>query len=141
MRVPLKPDVVSLSNGQAILYTVPWIDVFLTSNHIVGPSISCYIDTGATVTIFPSGYAYGFLGYSETSLKNGVRIGLMGIGGSSTVGYGHVCTINHPEFCIENSLIFFVDNQPFPLLGRIGFMDKFKRITFDEENKFMEFIR
>ena len=105
MQVPLKPDVIRLSNGQAVLYTVPWIDVSLTSNHKVGPSISCYIDTGATVTIFPSGYARGFLGYSETSL------------------------------------VFFVDNQPFPLLGRIGFMDKFKKIIFDEENKVLEFVK
>ena len=141
MRIPLKGDAIEFSNGSSVLYSVPWIDVSLTSNHKMGPSINCYIDTGATVTVFPSDYAFGFLGYSELSLKKGIRINLMGVGGSLALGYGHICTINHPEFCIENSLIFFVDNQPFPLLGRIGFMDKFKKIIFDEENKTLEFVR
>lgn len=141
MKIPLKKDILKLNNGNLYPYYAPWIDVFLASNHNVGKPTRCYIDTGATVTIFPADYAYAYLGYSFNSLKKGQLVELYGLGGAKTVGYGHICTIHHLDFRIDRAVVYFVENQPYPLLGRIGFMDKFKSIVFDEENKCMELIQ
>ena len=141
MKVALEKDLLKLSNGRDYQYYAPWLNVLLVSNHNVGKSTRCYIDTGATVTIFPSEYAYAHLGYSTKSLKRGELINLYGLGGAKAVGYGHMCSIHHPDFQIKNVMIYFVENQPYPLLGRISFMDRFKRIVFEEENKFIEFFQ
>lgn len=140
MKIQLKEDVFQFGNGRVVTYYKPWIDVFLISRHKIGKPVACYIDSGASVTIFPMDYAYAFLGFSSKSIKKGVLLNLMGVGGAETESYGHLCTIQHPEFCIKDVLIFFVDNQPFPLLGRIGFMENFAKIIFHEEDKLLELI-
>lgn len=140
MKIQLKEDVLKLGNGRVITYYKPWIDIFLVAQHKIGKPVACYIDTGAAVTIFPSDYAYAFLGFSPKSIKKGILLNFMGVGGAVTEGYGHPCTIQHPNFSIKDVLIFFVDNQPFPLLGRIGFMENFFKIIFYEEEKLLELI-
>ncbi len=89
--------------------------------------------------LFPAEYAYTFLGFSKSALKHGKKLPLLGIGGVSKIAYGVTCNIQHPEFSIKDVYIYFLENQPFPLLGRVGFMDRFKYINFNEAEKEMEF--
>lgn len=117
---------------------VPIFEVFLVSNHKVGKPVKSYLDSGAIFNIFPMEYARFILGYSVKSLKKGIKLPIIGVGGSSTIGYGHKCSIQHPKFKLENLLVYFVENQPYPLLGRVGFMDRFKQIIFNESEKFLE---
>jgi len=119
---------------------VPIISLFLIGNHKVGKSTKCYLDSGSIFNIFPTEYATALLGFSEKSLKKGVSIKILGVGGMETKGYGHKCNVQHPNFELKDVLIFFVNNQPYPLLGRTGFMDQFKKIVFDEENRHLELI-
>ena len=65
----------------------------------------------------------------------------MGVGGIQTTGYGHKCNILHPEFELKDIMIYFVKNQSYPLLGRVGFMDQFKKIIFNEDTKILELVK
>ena len=117
---------------------VPLIDLFLIMNHKIGNVIKCYLDTGATVSIFPLEYAVYFLGLSDKTIKNGVVTPVLGVGGVNVSAYGHKCTIQHPSFCIKNVMVYFLKDQPYPLLGISGFIDQFKKIIIDEEEKTLE---
>lgn len=120
---------------------IPIIEVFLVCNHKIGKSVKCYIDTGSIVNIFPQEYATTFLGFSDKTLRaRGKEIEILGVGGIKAKGYGYLCTIHHPNFRFENVYVFFVGDQRYPLLGRVGFMDKFNKITFNESEKTVELI-
>lgn len=117
---------------------VPIIEILLVGNHKVGKTIRSYLDTGAMFNVFPEEYALTFLGYSKKSLEKGDPLEILGVGGIKTKGFGHECSIQHPEFSIKDIMIYFVEDQPYPLLGRTGFMDHFKKIIFNEESKVLE---
>lgn len=129
-----------VNSERSYLY-VPIIDVLLVGNHKVGKSIKSYLDTGSYFNIFPSEYATALLGYSDITLKKGVVLQILGVGGMKTVGYGHRCSIQHPEFELKDVMIYFVKGQPYPLLGRVGFMDQFKKIVFNEDTKILELLK
>jgi hypothetical protein len=124
-----------------IYYYVPIINLIIIGNHKVGKPISCYLDSGAALNIFPSEYATVFLGYSKKSLKKGTKTPILGVGGTRKTAYGHKCDIQHPEFRLKDIMIYFVEEQPYALLGRIGFMDQFERIVFDEKGKTLELFK
>lgn len=120
---------------------MPEITVILIGNHKVGKPIKCLIDTGSTANIFPWEYGTVFIGFSDKFMRKGTRFPIIGVGGKKTEGNGHKCTIQNPDFEIKNVMIYFVKDQPYALLGRVGFMDKFKKIIIDEENKHFELIK
>src|SRR3990167_9461875 len=120
---------------------LPLIDVLVTCKHMVSKPVRCCIDTGAYMNVFPKEFATAFLGFSERSMKRDAHIiKILGVGGIETEGYGHRCVIHALDFCLKDVLIYFVDNQPFPLLGRSGFMDRFQKIIFDEKKHIVELI-
>jgi hypothetical protein len=119
---------------------VPLIDLFLVMNHRIGSVVRCYLDTGATVSIFPLEYASSYLGLSDKTIKNGAVMPVVGVGGINVDAYGHKCTFQHPDFCIKDVMVYFLKDQPYPLLGISGFVDHFKKIIIDEEEKTLELI-
>ena len=125
---------------ERIYFYVPILEVFLVANHKIGKPVRCYLDTGASVNIFPWEYGTACLGFSDKTMKKGLIMSITGVSGIKTEGYGHVCTIQHPDFCLKDVMIYFVKDQPYPLLGRVGFMDQFKKIVFDEEEKMLELV-
>lgn len=128
--------------GRENIYFSPKIDVVIFCNHMSTRSIRCLIDTGATFNLFPAEVATAFLGFSEKTLvKKGREMKFYGIGGIEKTAYGHSCTIHTPEFRLENVFIYFMKDQPYPLLGRIGFMDRFSKIIIDEVGKNLQLIR
>lgn len=117
----------------------PVVDVILLCNHRVGKPVRCIFDTGSVNNIFPLEYATVFLGFSEETVKSrGKEIDILGVSGAKSKGYGHLCAIHHPDFKLENVSVYFVENQPCPLLGRIGFMDHFEEIILNEKEKTLE---
>jgi len=130
------------TNKEKVCYR-PYVRVLLISSkgHRAGKPIESLIDTGADFNVFPWEYAEAFLGFSDKTLRKGTHLDITGVGDAKKEGYGHRCTIHHPDFRIENANIFFVKNQPCPLLGRVGFMDQFRKIIIDEENKTLELIK
>jgi len=121
-----------------IIYYAPWINLGLACNHIIGREVQCYIDTGAAVTVFPSEYAQVFLGFSLNSIKNGVYLPIQGAGSMMGEAWGHTCTLNFGGHSIKNSLVFFMEKQPHPLLGQYGFIDRLKGIKINMEDKFLD---
>jgi len=123
-----------VSGKQRILYA-PYVDVLVTG--LSTPKVvTCLIDSGADYNTFPYAFATEFLGISEDVLEKGPHLDLVGIGGfkSSEPAYGYRVGMQHPYFSFK-TWVFFLKNQTVPLLGRNGFMDKFKSITFDEEHQ------
>ena len=76
---------------------------------------------------------------SDKSLRKGVELRILGIGGYTTTAYGFTVEINHPCFKFSD-VIYFLKNQPYPLLGRKGFMDHFEKIIFNEKAKKLELV-
>lgn len=142
MKLPLAPQAYRdpITSRTTTLF-LPIIEVFLTGNHRVGKPLKCYLDTGAFFSVFPSEYALAFLGFSQKSITKGQRINLTGIGNTQKDGYLHVLTFQNPHFRLEDSPVIFLENQPVPLLGRIGFMDRFETIIFHEQEKTLELIK
>ena len=120
---------------------VPIIEVLLVGNHKVGRHIKSYLDTGAAFNIFPAEYAISLLGFTESTLRKGISLPILGVGGMKTVGYGHKCSIQHPDFSLKDVMVYFVKEQSYPLLGRVGFMDQFKKIIFNEDTKILELVK
>ena len=102
--------------------------------------LECMVDSGADFNIFPTEFAYEYLGMSEKTLRKGEKFPLRGIGDIELKepAYGHQLVLKHPYFEFK-TWIFFIDQQYPPLLGRRGFMDQFKRIEFNEEGKKLVF--
>ena len=98
--------------------------------------ISCLVDTGAGYNIFPSEIGLTYFGMSEKTLAQGKPLHLRGIGNIELdkPAYGHLIKLQHPYFNFK-TWVFFIDKQYPPLLGRSGFMDKFRKLEFDEINK------
>ncbi len=125
--------------GRDVVVYVPIIDLVLHSTHMYTSKISCYLDTGAHYNIFPSEIATSFFGKSEKSLRRGIELPILGIGGYTTTAYGFNVEIIHPYFKFTDE-IYFLDNQSFPLLGRKGFMDHFDKIIFNEKERKLELV-
>ncbi|OGC50635.1 hypothetical protein A2716_03030 [candidate division WWE3 bacterium RIFCSPHIGHO2_01_FULL_40_23] len=141
-KIKLTPDYYrSPETGKELIVYAPRIILLVFSNHKTGPATTCYLDTGATFNIFPWDYALKHLGFSESSIRKGVHIKILGVGNAIKEGYGHTCAFHHPDFRIENAMVYFVKDQPYPLLGLIGFVDKFDKVVLNEKDKVIELIK
>ncbi|MEK7610998.1 MAG: aspartyl protease family protein [Patescibacteria group bacterium] len=140
MITKLSPEVyLNPVTGQEAIYYSPKVAIVIWCNHLSTGPIRCLIDTGATFNVFPAEVALAYLGFSKKSLvKKCRKINFGGIGGIIREAYGHLCTIHTPDFRFNNVYIYFMDNQPYPLLGRVGFMDHFDKIVIDETRKNLE---
>lgn len=93
------------------------------------------IDSGSDRNLFPAGIAE-FVGINVS--KGGKRE-IEGIGGHVIRSYTHSVLITiWNSISFETEIDFSYDHQ-FPLLGRHGFFDKFKKISFREKKRTIEF--
>ena len=127
-------------SGVQITVNLPIISLLVAFKHQSGPYIPCYLDSGATINLFPKDYAITYLGFSEKTLNSGRESNVLGIGGVRKLAFGHLCTLHHPNFRLENTWIYFMEDQTIPLLGRLGFMNRFDSIVFNEKEKKLELI-
>ena len=104
--------------------------------------VSCLLDSGADMNVFPLEVALHAMGIKRKYLeRKGVHYRTRGIGGSEFSLYGLPCSFHHPRFRVGKEMIFFLENQTQCLLGRVGFMNAFTHITFNEEDKQLELIK
>lgn len=138
----LRKDVYEHPRTKKRIYVyTPRINVILIGNHNVTPPILSYIDTGAVFNIFPMECATNFLGFTQKGIKKVTRWDILGVGGADKVGYGIQLSIYSPDFRIDRTMVYFVENQPYPLLGVYGFIDQFKSFTINNETKKYELIK
>ena len=141
MKIKLKESIYIRPNSKTEITHMPVIPVFLTYKHAQGKAIECRIDTGADVNLFPLEYAKVFFNFNDSRIKKGREINLGGISGIEKKAYGFKCSIHHPSFKISDVFIYFIENQPYPLLGLKGFIDKFQSITIHGKEKTLELIK
>lgn len=140
MKVELVKTVFLLPKTEKqIIYYAPWLHAGLSCNHRIGRRVQCYLDTGSAINVFPLEYAQVFLGFSETSIKRGMYMPITGAGNSKNEAWGYKCTLDLGDIVLKDTLVFFLANQPYPLLGQAGFIDRFKRIEINMKDKFIEF--
>lgn len=124
-----------ITKRQKLLY-FPCIDLIITGFDKPPEIINCLIDSGVDYNVFPYDYATQFLGISVKDLEKGPKLYMMGIGGytSKEPAYGYEIRIQHACFNFK-TWVYFLKKHTVPLLGRSGFIDRFKSVTFDEKEK------
>lgn len=131
-------EIVDPATDKRTFLYIPTVDLVLIGpNRQPSVGIRCLLDTGADYNVFPAEYALCYLGLTEKKLERGIKLKLLGIGGVQRTAYGHKIKMVHPEFSIQ-TVIYFLENQAMPLLGRRGFMDKFEKIVLNEEMRTLE---
>lgn len=106
---------------------VPFIPIRLSMNYRISKSfINCLFDTGADISLFPATMAT-FLG---VNLKKGKLVEHMGIGNVSVLAYRHKVKI-FVDTCRFNTFADFSEQQGIPLLGRITFVEHFKKVCLN----------
>ena len=112
----------------------PYVPIRLAfAHHLDKDVVYCLVDSGSDRNLFPAlwGKSLGI------NITKGVPVNVTGIGGHDLVAYKHNVKIYLDTFGLETE-VFFTDRQKMPLLGRNGFFDKFKRVCFNETEKYLE---
>lgn len=118
-------------------YPAANVRLTLTSSHRIGKPIEALIDSGPTINLFPASYATVYFGMNERSLKKGHKKPIFGIGGKEIKSFGHQVTLQilGTDHRFKAYVFFSPEHNGMALLGRRGFFDRFKRISFDEQAK------
>lgn len=126
--------------GEESTVYYPAINVVLTGNHRVGRPIEALVDSGADINLFPADYAFAFFKIDKRVFAKGVKKSILGIGGKVVDALGHRVTLKIVGVGIQfKTLVYFSpEHDAIPLLGRKGFFDRFKRVSFDEHGRGLE---
>ncbi|OGY27918.1 MAG: hypothetical protein A2802_02590 [Candidatus Woykebacteria bacterium RIFCSPHIGHO2_01_FULL_43_29] len=111
---------------------LPYLKIYLSYKHNLNKiPIPCLLDSGADMNLFPAqwGETVGIKIKSVESEK------ISGIGMTEIYGYKHKVKLFVVGGKSFESEVYFCYSQQMPLLGRNGFFDKFKQITFFETVK------
>jgi len=93
-----------------------------------------HVDSGADESLFPASLAFEI----GIDLKKGKKGKSVGIGKIEIPCYTHKVTLYFYKFDFQVE-IDFAENHQIALLGRKGFFDLFKRVSFHEKKKHIEF--
>jgi len=112
----------------------PFIPVRLCYKHqFFKYPINSLVDSGAERNLFPAYFGERL----RIKIKKGIPRDIGGIGGVKIKGFTHDIKIYIGALNF-NTKIDFSYEQEVPLLGRIGFFDKFKSVTLREKEKIVE---
>ncbi len=112
----------------------PYIPIRLSSSHQLSKyPVLCLVDSGADKNLFPSGWAESV----GIKIKSGKLKEHIGIGGVSVLAYRHTIRLYVGSYGFTTEADFS-DQQQLPLLGREGFFNFFKKVSFDEQDKTIE---
>lgn len=123
-----------LITGEKIEVLRPKISIrFLTKNRKVLNPFDCLFDTGADRILLPGvwGEALGL------SVKKGKIGKTTGIDNIPITTYTHPITFFVGSYKITSEADFAYENT-IPLLGRFGFMDRFEKIEFNENKRYVK---
>jgi len=112
----------------------PLIPIRLAYKHSLGKfPINCLLDSGADKNLFPAqwGQAVGI------NIKSGKEITHYGIGDKDIKCFRHKVMLLVGAYKFETEADFSFE-QSFPLVGRDGFFKHFKKITFQEKERFVQ---
>lgn len=116
---------------------IPVIPVRIIYNHqLYRNPINCLVDSGAERNLFPAFFAEKL----GIKVKKGDPKTIFGIGGVKIEGFTHNVTLYINTLSFKSQIDFSYE-QEVPLLGRIGFFDKFEKVTFQEKKGVVELER
>ena len=127
-RVPVAPGV---TQTRAVYY--PWVPVRVHRDQHATPRMLLLVDSGADFCVLRSdiGAALGI-----TSIQSGEPCQLRGLGRATVNSWFHDAAIEFEERTFPSR--FAVTSEPLPIpgmLGRQGFFDQFKSVSFDEKSR------
>ncbi len=122
------------TTGKKVEIFRPKIQVrFLTKDRKVTNPLDCLFDTGADRILLPGIWGEA-LGLKVKSGKEGKTVG---IDNKPITTYTHNITIYVGAYQINTEADFAYENM-IPLLGRTGFMDKFEKIEFNQNKRYVQ---
>lgn len=131
---PYIPQPYMDTNGKLVKEYRPYVPVSLSKWRRKTLLFPALIDSGADFSLFPA----QMLDILGTELEAGKKRFVYGVGDHKIITYTHNLNITVGDYTFKTK-IDFSRNQHVPLLGRSGFFDKFKRISFDQKGKMMKF--
>jgi len=108
----------------------PMIPVWISIDYVKSGIFHALLDSGADANLFPA--SLGDL--MGIDIKKGRKIRVVGIGSSELTAYQHKFHLYIGRKKFETKVDFSFE-QNIPLLGRRGFFDLFKKISFSEKDK------
>lgn len=121
--------------GKPVEILRPKIPIRLVLNHKMFPHIiEALFDTGSDRNLFPADFAF----HLGTKVEKGKPIKIGGIGISNEIiAYTHRVSMFVGDYKIGTEIDFSKEHNV-PILGRIGFIDKFENIEVNEKKKFVK---
>ncbi len=113
----------------------PKIPIRLSMNHKMFPQIiECLFDTGSDRNLFPAEAAK----YLGIKVEKGSPRKIGGIGNSEPIdAYTHKVKIYVGSYSFDTEIDFSFKHK-LPILGRIGFMDRYESIEVNEKKKYIK---
>lgn len=123
---------------------IPLVDVILTNpDNDISIGYPAMLDSGAFMNVFHADVA-NLLGIDLSKIKKEIDFGGVGTAGGKLKGKPYIVNImvakDGKSHRFDAYVLFSKDINPngHPLLGRLGFMDKFLKIEFDmKQGKFL----
>ena len=106
---------------------------FLAKSGKITNPIDCLFDTGADRILLPGGWGDA-LGINIRESKLGKTVGIDNVPINT---YTHKVTFYVGSYKITTEADFAFENTN-PLLGRVGFIDKFEKIEFSEKKRYVK---
>lgn len=125
------------TTGELVEILRPKIPIRLSMNYKMFPqTIECLFDTGSDRNLFPAQIAK----YLGVKVEKGELRKIGGIGDAKPIdAYTHKVKIFVGTYIFETEIDFsFTHKQP--ILGRMGFMDKFESMEINEKRKYVKLI-
>ena len=126
--VPVSPG----SNQMRAIY-YPWVPVWIHKDGLTTPRMLLLVDSGADFCVLKSeiGVALGI-----TDIQAGEPCQLRGLGRATVNSWFHDVEVEFEGQTFAARFAFTSEALPIPgMLGRRGFFDHFKSVSFDENNR------
>ncbi len=130
------PDISKDSiTGKLVEILRPKIPIRLSMNHKMFPQIiECLFDTGSDRNLFPGEVAK----YLGIKVEKGRPQKIGGIGNSEPIdAYTHKVKIFVANYAFDTEIDFSFKHK-LPILGRIGFMDRYESIEVNEKKTYIK---
>ena len=121
--------------GRLVEILRPKIPIRLSMSHKMFPQIiECLFDTGSDRNLFPGEVAK----YLGIKVERGKPQKIGGIGNSEPIdAYTHKVKIFVGNYAFDTEIDFSFKHK-IPILGRIGFMDRYESIEINEKKKYIK---
>lgn len=122
-------------SGKAITIYLPLIPIRLSFKHKLGKvAVDCLTDSGADINLFPADWGESV----GINIKKGGKQIINGIGAIGVESFVHEVKIYLGADISFITKANFSYSQEIPLLGRTGFFNHFKRVSFFENDRILE---